>query len=150
MYSQLKKQTEFEEGKKLKAYKDSLGILSIGIGHNLRARPKIGDWKIPSTITEDECSVIFNQDVQDTIEALAEGYPRIKFLDPARRDAVIQMAFQLGVAGVLAFHNMFIALDKGDWRIASKEALDSKWAKQTPARAKRVAKQILTGIYYEV
>lgn len=53
--------------------------------------------------------------------------------------ALGNMAYQLGVSGVLRFQKMLDALGAGDRETAADEALDSKWAKQTPNRAKRVA-----------
>jgi lysozyme len=57
--------------------------------------------------------------------------------------ALGNMAYQLGISGLLKFSKMLEALKNGQRELASIEALDSSWAKQTPARAKRVAKLIL-------
>lgn len=54
--------------------------------------------------------------------------------------ALVNMAYQLGVAGLLNFRKMLAALERGDRLTAAAEALDSIWAKkQTPARARRIA-----------
>ena len=42
-------------------------------------------------------------------------------------------------SGVLGFHDMLAALERGDWPAARAAALDSDWARETPARARRVA-----------
>ena len=55
------------------------------------------------------------------------------------------MAYQIGVNGLLKFKKMISAIEFGDWEEAERQALDSKWAKQTPARAHRHAKVIRTG-----
>jgi lysozyme len=52
------------------------------------------------------------------------------------------MCFQLGFGGLLKFQKMLTCLADGDRTGAAREALDSLWAKQTPARAQRVAKMI--------
>ena len=52
------------------------------------------------------------------------------------------MAYQLGVNGVGNFSKMLNALESGDRETAAIEALDSKWATQTPERAERVANMI--------
>lgn len=52
------------------------------------------------------------------------------------------MAYQLGVSGVLRFRKMLEALRAGDREKAAEEALDSAWATQTPERAQRVARLI--------
>jgi lysozyme len=55
------------------------------------------------------------------------------------------MAYQMGVDGVLKFKKMMIALQAENYEAAYKEALNSKWAQQTPERAQRVALLIRNG-----
>jgi lysozyme len=150
MYDKLKKQLEREEGRVLTAYKCTRGHWTIGIGHNLDVKPMHHGGKIPHKITDAECDAIFVEDVQAAIDGLTRQWKGLGLLSDARRDAVIQMSFQLGVNGVLKFKKMLKALEVCDWSKAYKEALDSDWAKQTPDRAHRVATQILTGVYYKV
>ena len=52
------------------------------------------------------------------------------------------MVFQLGRTGVKKFRNMWKALSEHNYIGASFEMLDSKWAKQTPNRAKDMADQM--------
>ena len=59
--------------------------------------------------------------------------------EPAQR-ALANMAFNLGVPRLSQFKNMLSALEKGDYNVAAKEALDSNWAKQVGDRANRIAK----------
>ena len=150
MYEELQEQIAFEEGRELHVYKCTAGHRTIGIGHNLDAKPKMRGWTIPDTITDKECDAIFTVDLQETIESLTKAYPNLRLLTPARRDALLNMAFQMGTAGVMKFKKMLAALDDKDWQRAKGMALDSAWAKQTPKRAARVAYQIMTGEYYKV
>ena len=53
--------------------------------------------------------------------------------------ALREMAYQMGVPRVMGFKRMLAALERKDWQRAADEALDSRWAEQTPARAQRVA-----------
>jgi len=55
------------------------------------------------------------------------------------RVALGNMAYQLGSSGVMRFRRMVSEIKQGHYRAAADEALDSLWAKQTSARAKRVA-----------
>lgn len=66
-------------------------------------------------------------------------------LNLARRAVLIAMAYQMGGAGLLAFHHMLTAVAHGDWATARHEMLDSTWAKQTPERAGRMAAQMFSG-----
>ena len=51
----------------------------------------------------------------------------------------------MGVEGVQGFSKMIAALQVGDYPRAADEALDSLWAKQTPARARDVAQRLESG-----
>jgi lysozyme len=55
------------------------------------------------------------------------------------------LAYQLGLTGVSQFQKMWMALSNGDFGLAAKEMLNSKWAKQTPNRAKRHVEQMERG-----
>ena len=48
------------------------------------------------------------------------------------------MAFNLGLPRLKKFKKMFAALNKKDYKTASKEGLDSKWADQVYNRARRL------------
>lgn len=141
-------QVKFEEGLRLKAYHCTAGKLTIGYGHNIDARPFFEGNRIPLEITKDQAEAILFDDLCRTSEQLHAAWHGMGLLTPARRDACINMAFQMGIDGFLGFKKMREYLLKCDWVKAHDAALDSKWARQTPNRAKRVAKQLLTGDYY--
>jgi lysozyme len=133
---------------RLKAYHCTAGKLSIGFGHNLDANPTFENNVIPMEITKDEAEAILFHDLENTSTRLHAAWHGMSLLTPARRDACINMAFQMGIDGFLGFSDMRKHLLKCDWLKAHDAALDSKWARQTPNRAKRVATQLLTGEYY--
>lgn len=143
-------QVKFEEGLKLEAYTCPAGKKTIGYGRNLEAWPYLEGNKIPDTITKDQAEAILHFDLNHTSQCLAAAWHGYGLLQGARRDACIQMAFQLGVDGFLGFKALRKQLVVGAWHDAFREAMDSKWAKQTPNRARRVALQFITGEYYEV
>jgi lysozyme len=68
-------------------------------------------------------------------------------LNQARKDFVISMCYQMGFDGFCKFKNTIKLIDGGRFVEASKEMLDSAWAKQTPERAKRHSQVIATGEY---
>ena len=71
-------------------------------------------------------------------------------LDLERSKIIMSMCYQMGVSGVFKFKNMIAAIERKDWDRASKEALSSKWARQTPERALRHAQVLLTGEFDSV
>lgn len=147
---ELIKQLKFEEGLRLHAYFCTAGKKTIGYGHNLEARPTLEGNKIPDTITEDIADVLLHHDIADTMVLLKRAWLEFDTLRGARQDACINMAFQLGIAKFMGFQKMRAHLIKGEWQGAYDEALNSYWSKQTPARAKRVAGQFVSGEYYMV
>jgi lysozyme len=150
MFEKLKKQLEFEEGKVLKVYTCTMGHKTIGIGHNLDVNPEYKGKTIPPVITDSLCTAIFNDDITDTAVILQHSWRPFVNLDDARRDALLNMAFQMGVSGVMQFKSMLRALELKDYEGAAVSAKASKWYEQTPERAERVVKQLESGEYYEV
>ena len=150
MESPLIDQLKFEEGFRVSVYLCSRGVRTIGYGHSLEARPWFKGAEIPSTITRETAEELLESDVIKTRRDLVRAWPQITLLSPARIDACVNMAFQLGVEGLMQFKKMRYELISGHWKNAQKEALNSDWAKQTPNRAKRVAGQLLSGEYYEI
>lgn len=135
-YSQLKR----DEGEVLHAYEDSLGFLTIGIGILIDKRKGGG-------LRPEESEFIFRNRLKLLDAELNNRLPWITKLDQARRGVLINMAFQLGVSGLLGFKNTLAMIEAGKYQDAANSMLQSKWATQTPARAKRLSNQILAGVW---
>lgn len=127
-------QLKRHEGLKLKPYKCTEGKLTIGYGRNLEDRG----------ITKSEAEEMLLTDMCEVEEHLFnEGL--LSDLNDARKAVLINMGFQLGIQGLFGFKRMIAAVDSKQFELAAKEMLDSKWAKQTPNRAKELSEQMLTG-----
>lgn len=141
-----------EEGLVLTPYQDTRGYWTIGIGHLIDARkvggaaPYSSRWK--KGISVDTAKAIFSQDVQMKYNELLASAYKDTFRKQAlpRQVALLSMAFQMGVSGVCRFRTMWRALEMGWYDKAADAALDSLWAKQTPARAQRTAQILRTGV----
>ena len=125
------------EGLMLKPYRDSMGILTIGVGRNL---DDVG-------ITRDEAIMMLNHDIDNARADLARVFPWTQNLDPVRLDALTNMCFNLGIGRLRGFARMLLALQAGDWTEAAQQALDSKWAVQVGNRSHELAQQFITGKY---
>lgn len=132
LFDQLKR----DEGLRLKPYTDTVGKVTIGYGRNLS---DVG-------ILPGEAEVMLKNDVEKVRHNLM-AFSWYLNLDSVRQAAVENMAFNLGVVGLLHFPHLLQALDTQDWERASREALDSKWATQVGDRAQRIAKQLETGVW---
>ena len=125
------------EGRVLHAYPDHLGYWTIGYGRLIDERRGGG-------ITQEEAEYLLSNDIDRVAAALQDqaGYRKA----PAQvKRALLNMAFQLGVRGLLNFRRMWTALEQKDYAMAAEEALDSRWAEQTPNRAAEVAAWIADG-----
>lgn len=127
-------QLERDESRKRFPYKDSVGKLTIGIGHNL------DDKGLPDPIID----ALLRSDVAEVDSGLVV-LPWIIGLNDARRGVLRNMAFNLGVHGLLGFHNALNALEHENWEAAAAELISSKWANQVGDRARRLAQQLHTG-----
>ena len=107
-----------EEGYSEKPYRCPAGKLTIGIGYNLDA----------------------GMPLDEAVLLMRHRMDKIRYaLNEARQAALISMAYQMGITGVLGFKRALHAAGRGLYDTASKEMLDSNWARQTPARAQRTA-----------
>jgi len=130
---------EDEEGRKRCVYRDNLGFLTIGVGRLVDPR------KPGAGLTDEEIDYLLANDIAAKTAEVRKALPWIDKLNEPRRAVLIGMAFQLGVAGLLGFHQTLALIATGQFDRAEDEMLQSLWAKQTPARAKRMAKQMATG-----
>lgn len=108
----------------------------------------IHGWKRPTFghgityITEDESLYIVRKRVRHIAEQLQQALPFWTRLPDEVKDVLIEMAYQMGVGGVLRFRKTLDALEHGDYAKAAEEMLDSKWAHQTPKRALELAERV--------
>lgn len=133
--TKLAEQLKKHEGLKLKPYTDTVGKLTLGVGRNL----------IDKGITEQEALFMLNNDVDYFYSKLCQRINWMKTLDDARQNVLVNMAFNLGIAGLMSFKKMLLACEHGNFKIAATEMLNSKWAKQVGNRAVELSEQMRTG-----
>jgi lysozyme len=134
------------EGRKNKRYKDSQGIWTIGIGHNLQVRGLCGI--IPSDrnldtdgITDEEIDLLFQKDLTDTQSDINNHIPFFPNLDDPRQRVLIDMTFNMGIGsstqhtGVMGFPHMLSCLQSNDFPGAAEALKDSKYYTQVGQRA---------------
>ena len=125
-------------------YRCSAGALTIGYGHNLDANPVPG---INGLLSEDQAERLLAADVLEVQERLAVHLPWIAALDMPRYAVLVNMAFNLGVGGLLGFKNTLAYIRAGDFRNAAKSMRKSRWAGQVGNRAAELAVQMETGVW---
>ena len=140
------------EGLRLQPYFCSKKKLTIGVGRCLDTNPltseeekTVGDWR--HGITKCSAMYLLRNDIKKVYKELKKELSFFIDLDSERQYALIDMAFNLGILGLLRFKKMLKAMEKGDFKTASKECLSSKYAKDVGTRAIRIANTIETGIF---
>jgi lysozyme len=139
MISELTRQLKGDEGVKPCVYLDHLGWKTIGVGR------LVDDRKPGAGLRQIEIDFMLRNDIEDRINALSQKLTWFQDLDDARRGVLLSMSFQMGVDGLLGFKNTLKMIEQGNYEAAADGMLNSLWAKQTPARAKRMAEQMRTG-----
>ena len=149
MDSILKAQLSRDEGRELKAYRDSNGYWTIGVGHLLGSSPRM------SSITDAECDTLLAADVEVAIRSLQAVFGSvIGIIDPPRFHALVNMMFNRGeehvrqsttITPAIKAALVLPSLDSG-WKAVSDAILASPWAQQIGQRAVRLAKQLETGV----
>ena len=137
----------FEEGFKPKPYIDTEGFPTVGTGFKIGPKgAALSNYTF--TIPQEVNDVWLQCLVNDTI-AKMNTYPTIvaalNKCNDARRDILISMAYQMGVGGLVGFKNTLAMMAAGNPSGAADGMLNSLWAKQTPARAKRHSDVIRSG-----
>jgi lysozyme len=100
-------------------------------------------------ISRDEAALLLRHRLEVVGDALSLYLPWWGRLDEVRRAVLVVMAYNLGVAGLLKFHRTLAAVEAGDYEAAARGMLGSRWAQQTPARARRTAEAMRTGRWPE-
>jgi lysozyme len=122
------------EGVRHKPYKDTVGKLTIGVGRNLD----------DNGLSDDEIDYLLTNDINRCMSE-AMTYEWFAGLNDARRAVVLSLLFNLGKPRYDKFVRHHAAMADGHMLIASKELLDSRWAKQVGRRADEMAIQLETG-----
>ena len=113
-------------------YKDSLGIDTIGYGFAIK------DLELDADI----CDIILERKIKDLQDRVKNKFSWYKYMPPEIQDVVMEMCYQLGVTGVSKFKKTVAYLQNKEFKNASIEMLDSRWAKQTPNRAKELSNRV--------
>lgn len=127
------------EGVRSHVYKCSVGMETIAIGRS------IGPGGLG--LSDDEISYLLVNDINRVIDELSASFPWFLDLDEVRRDAIIDLCFNLGITKLLHFKNGIDAMEDQSYDSAAIHFLDSRWAQQVGDRAEELCEMIRTGEY---
>lgn len=151
------KMMQADEGLLYKAYKDTVGKTTVGIGFNMDDAHAKSVWaqadiveffdnvyKGLQTLSTKSVGDLFNACVTNAKADLHSIFPTFYSMPDYVQLALINMMFNMGIHVFKEFTQTIDAINKGDYITAASRALQSNWAKQLPERASRVTK-LLTG-----
>ena len=125
-------QLKIHEGYKPAVYKCTAGVDTIGIGFAIK----------DLNLSEEVCELILTEKLEALEERFEKKFDWFQESPVEVRNVMLNMAYQLGFAGFCKFKKTIAYLEEAEWEKASEEMLDSRWAKQTPNRAKELSEII--------
>lgn len=138
-FNQLKIMLRKHEGVRSHVYKCSAGYETIGVGRNI-SESGIG-------LTDGEIDQMLMNDIFRVIGELSDEYEWFNNLDDVRRDAMIDISFNLGQTVLRKFTNALQAMHDRDYHLAANEFMKSRWALQVGKRAEELTNMIRYGKY---
>ena len=129
------------EGVRSHVYLCSAGYETIGVGRNIS--------KSGMGLSDDEVNYLLENDIVRVIKELSSEYPWFKDLDEVRKDAMIDISFNLGATKLRKFVLALDAMERADYKTAAEEFLNSDWSRTVKGRSIELAAMIETGEYSE-
>lgn len=126
-----------DEGFNSSAYLDVFGYWTIGYGRLIDARKGGG-------IDEIEAEYLLRNDVIDVLKQLS-ALDFWDSLDETRQLVLANMAFNLGIGGLMKFRKTLDLVASHRYEEAAIEMLKSTWAEQVPSRALRLSELMRDG-----
>lgn len=147
------------EGCELQVYNDTENKATIGIGRCLSTKGlskeecdylKIGTYDKNAVIaelevrgiTQSEAEYLLSNDIDYFTTELSKSLDFFNKLPETAKIVLIDMAFNMGISGLLKFKNTIELIEKGQYILASREMLNSKWKLQVGQRAFDLAEML--------
>jgi len=138
------------EGFSMHVYQATLSRRTIGYGYNIDDnRLHLSVFELDRLnrkgITEKTAENLLIDQVYKIKFALDKAIPWWSKISQARRDVLIDIAYSLGISGLLNFKNMLAFVLSGDYQKSADELLNSNWARRFQSRAEELAEIMRTG-----
>jgi len=127
--SKLLENIKKSEGFRPRVYQCTEGHDTIGYGFAIK----------DLHLDEDISTMILERKIAKLVKRVGDRLPYLYTVPIEVHDVLVEMAYQMGVSGLLKFKKTLMYIETKDYKDASVEMLDSRWAKQTPNRAKKLS-----------
>ena len=130
-------QIKRHEGEVLEVYADSLGYLTLGVGHLIQPNdPEHGQpagTPVSQEVVDKYYEIDFDKHLEETKHVI--GHDVFDGLPGEIQEVLVNMCFNLGGTRLGKFRNMFNAVEDHDWERMAVEMEDSRWFKQVGRRS---------------
>jgi lysozyme len=147
-----------DEGMRFTSYDDTEGNRTVGVGFNMDSPHAKSVWKktgMPqdfddvysgkARLTEQDAMRLAGASHRIAVEDARSLVPNFDDLSDKRKAALVNLSYQLGKPRLSEFGDTLAAIKNGNYLVAAKRLLKTKYAKQTPQRARRIAAAIAAG-----
>jgi len=117
------------EGLKLLPYKCTAGKLTLGVGRNIEDRG----------ISKETAMQMLDEDIELCLNELMERLNYFENLPTEVQETLVNLCFNMGISRLMKFQLMLGAIQAGQYELAAKELLDSRYARQVGKRAEELA-----------
>lgn len=145
----LKDMLRRHEGVRNRPYLCPAGKNTIGVGWNMDANKlpnSIASYlRLHGFITEEMIDQLLDISIETATNQCRNIYPKFDDYSEARRFALIDFVFNVGIGTALKFRNMLAAIKVNNWNRAADEMYYSQWSKQVGDRAVEVIGMVRNG-----
>lgn len=128
---------KIHEGFSARIYKDSVGKPTVGYGFLVAALSpdelKLNGGKI-EPMSREVAEKILNLKVAKLQRRVLECLPWLSSKTQSIQDTILEMAYQLGLAGLMGFRHTLSCIEAGDYAQAARNLRASLLYRQTPRR----------------
>ena len=140
--NKLREQLKIDEGVKYEVYDDHLGYKTFGIGHLVKSTDEEYGFPVGTPVSEERVNSVFDKDVITYIDESKKVFGNLEDMPQEAQQVIVNMCFNMGAPRLSQFKKFIKAIHDEDWKTASVEMLDSRWASQVGIRANRLSDRI--------
>ena len=140
--NKLREQLKIDEGVKYEVYDDHLGYKTFGIGHLVKTTDEEYGAPVGTPVSEERVNSVFDKDVETYIDESKKVFGNLEDMPQEAQQVIVNMCFNMGAPRLSQFKKFIKAIHDEDWKTASVEMLDSRWASQVGIRANRLSDRI--------
>jgi len=138
----LREEIAADEGRRNAVYLCSMQKKTVGIGHLLTADDPEWPMEVGDTISDERIDELFDSDIAVTLDDCRIIFDDFEAFPEEAQLCLANMCYQLGRPTLNKFKKSIAYANEHKWGDLAEEILDSRWARQTPNRAKRISDRL--------